>query len=200
MSELKITDLKQGARNENRVNVFVNDKYAFSLDVAQVVDSGVKIGRVISEAELLELKKASELGKIYQRALEWVLIRPRSRKELRDYLFRKQTDFADVVVTRLTERGYVDDRKFAEHYVENRFVKKGISRKRLTMELKQKGVSSQLIEEVLEKSERDDADEIRKMIAKKWGRYDEDKLIQYLCRQGFSYALVSELVRSYEKD
>ena len=28
---LKITDLKQGVKNSNRVNVYVNEKYAFSL-------------------------------------------------------------------------------------------------------------------------------------------------------------------------
>ena len=75
---LKITDLKQGVKNPNRVNVFVDGKYSFSLDVAQVVDFGVKVGRVLSETELEEMKRASEFGKAYQRALEWVLVRPRS--------------------------------------------------------------------------------------------------------------------------
>ena len=35
---LLITNLKQGVKNPNRVNVFVDGKYSFSLDVAQVVD------------------------------------------------------------------------------------------------------------------------------------------------------------------
>ena len=88
--ELKITDIKQAVRNENRVNIYVNGKYAFSLDVAQVVDMGVKIGRVISEEKLADYKKASEFGKAYQRALEWVLMRPRSVRELKDYLKRRE--------------------------------------------------------------------------------------------------------------
>ena len=85
----KITDLKQGVKNQNRVNVFVDGKYSFSLDIAQVVDLGVKVGKLVTPEELEELKKASEFGKLYQRALEWVLVRPRSERETNDYLYKK---------------------------------------------------------------------------------------------------------------
>ena len=240
---LKITDLKQGVKNPNRVNVFVNGKYELSLDVAQVVDMGVKVGLTVSAERLGELKRASEFGKQYQRALEWVLMQPRSERELRDYLKRRERlavakerqrgwraerddedgagsgrwvkkgggaggsdarlkparergelkyDFSDLIVQRLTERGYVDDRKFAEYYVENRFVKKGVSRKRLAMELAKKGVEKETIAEVL--GGRNDEDEIRKIIARKRARYDDEKLVAYLCRQGFSYELVKSIV------
>ncbi|MBR0488082.1 RecX family transcriptional regulator [Candidatus Saccharibacteria bacterium] len=192
---LKIADIKQGVRNENRVNIYVNGKYSFSLDIAQVVDLKVKIGRELTEAELDELKRASEYGKLYQRALEWVLVRPRSVRELKDYLKRKGADFSDVVVERLVAKGYVDDGKFARYYVENRFVKKGVSERRLRLELQQKGVAREIVDEVLENSDRDDTEEIRKMIARKRAKYDDEKLIAYLCRQGFSYDLVRELVR-----
>lgn len=239
--ELKITDIKQAVRNENRVNIYVNGKYAFSLDVAQVVDMGVKIGRVISEEELADYKKASEFGKAYQRALEWVLMRPRSVRELKDYLKRREMqgeakerkkdwerdreiadliargedvnakrlekraertknrvryDFKDLILERLVERGYVDDTKFARYYVENRFVKKGVSHKRLKMELMKKGISQEIIDEVL--SERNDEEEILKIIAKKRAKYTDEKLVAYLCRQGFSYDLARDLVEKTE--
>lgn len=239
--ELKITDIKQAVRNENRVNIYVNGKYAFSLDVAQVVDMGVKIGRVISEEELADYKRASEFGKAYQRALEWVLMRPRSVRELKDYLKRREIqgeakerkkdwerdreiadliargenvdakrlekraertknrvryDFKDLILERLVERGYVDDTKFARYYVENRFVKKGVSHKRLKMELMKKGISQEIIDEVL--GERNDEEEILKIIAKKRAKYTDDKLVTYLCRQGFSYDLARDLVEKTE--
>ena len=229
---LIITDLRQGVKNPNRVNVFVDGKFSFSLDVAQVVDLKLKIGRVLIEEELAECKKASEFGKAYQRALEWVLVRPRSVRELKDYLWRKLhkvpsgtaslrpvftgearlrsrqqpprdpsgtlSEFSQEIVQRLVHKGYVDDRKFAEYYVENRFVKKGVSQKRLRIELMKKGVDKEIIEEVLDG--RNDEAEIDKIIAKKWGKYDEDKLINYLCRQGFSYQLAQSRVRDCGKD
>lgn len=240
-----ITDIKQGIKNENRVNVFVDGKFAFSLDLAQVVDLNVKVGRTVTVDELAELKKASEFGKMYQRALEWVLMRPRSERELWDYLrrsaqkremkekknewdkarelaeavargedvkrlerrnmraiekanHREKYDFDDLIVERLCARGYVNDRKFAEFWVENRCVKKGISHKRLKMELARKGISQEIIEEVLDG--RNEAEEIRKVIAKKRSRYDDEKLIAYLCRQGFSYDLAKQIVAEMSEE
>ena len=225
VSDYLITDLKQGARNQNRVNVFVNNEYMFSLDLTQVVDYKLKVGKVLSAEELMKLKKASEFGKLYQRTLEWVLTRPRSTKETRDYLIRKiktasfnasvlasrqeqkgtsqlfasdevftgdAFDFSEEIIRRLTKKGYIDDRKFAEFYVENRFVKKGVSRKRLEMELMKKGIDREIIEEVLDG--RNDEEEIRKIMTKKRGKYDDEKMIAYLCRQGFSYDLVRKIV------
>ena len=205
--EFLITDLRQGVKNPDRVNVFVNNRFSFSLDVSQVVDLGVKKGLVVTAEQLEEFKKASEFGKLYQRTLEWVLMRPHSKKETRDYLYKKVYDrkldksYIDRIIEKLETKGYVNDRKFAEYYVENRFVKKGISMRRLTMELAKKGVSSEIISEVINGSERNEKEEILKVIAKKRTKYDTDeKLIQYLCRQGFQYGLVQELVRSYETD
>ena len=193
-----ISDLKQGVRNPNRVNVYVDGVYVLSLDVTQVVDFKLKIGKELTDEELTELKRASEFGKLYQRALEWMLMRPRSEKEVYDYLYKKiyekklDRKYIDVVIQRLKAKKYVDDRKFAEYYVENRFVKKGISRKRLMMELAKKGVHREIIAEVLDG--RDDTEEILKIIAKKRNKYDDEKLIQYLCRQGFNYDLVKKSV------
>ena len=229
---MEITDLKQGVKNPNRVNVFVSGKFAFSLDVTQVVDLKLKIGQTLTEEKLIECKKASEFGKLYQRTLEWVLVRPRSEREVKDYLFRKKIkkssadtflrarlygaqslpvdpavstessadffDFSEEIIRKLKTKGYVDDWKFAEYYVENRFVKKGISQKRLRMELVKKGVVKEIIDEVL--SGRNDEEEIDKMIAKKRAKYDDEKLISYLCRQGFSYQLAQSRVREFEKD
>ncbi len=211
-----ITQLTSGVRDPNRVNVFVNGKFAFSLDVKQVVDLNVKVGRKLSEEDLHKLHEASEFGKLYQRALEWALTRPHSLRETRDYLKRRQlkrvqtnrkrkneelkllpeiqNSAIELVVERLQERGYVDDQKFAEYYVENRFVKKGVSKKRLEMELRKKGVAEDVIKKVLAETTRDDKEELAKMIQKKWKKYTKEKLIAYLVRQGFRYDEVQEAV------
>ena len=84
--------------------------------------------------------------------------------------------------------------------MENRFVKKGVSERRLRMELVKKGIGGEVVEKALRGSGRNDEEEIRKIITKKRTRYDDEKLIQYLCRQGFSYELVQNLVQFYGKD
>ena len=107
-------------------------------------------------------------------------------------------EFSDEIIARLVDKGYLDDQKFAEFWVENRFVKKGVSRKRLSLELMKKGISREIIEEVLDK--RNDEEEILKIIAKKRAKYDDEKLISYLVRQGFSYQLAQSQVAIHGKD
>lgn len=200
---MKITAITVQQRNPDRVNISVDGKYRFSLDIFQVTELGIKIGREFTEDELLEMEQESQFGKLYGRALEYTLMRPHSAKEIRDYLWRKTRStrtkdghekpgvsqaIADRVFDRLAGKGYIDDVKFAAYWVENRSLKKGASQRKLQMELRAKGVDSGLIDEALRSTERDELDDLRKVVAKKRTRYDdEQKLMAYLAGQGFSY-------------
>lgn len=190
-------------KDKNRVNVMVDGKYRFSLDIFQYADLGIKIGREYTEEELVTLEQESQFGKLYARTLEYCLMRPHSAKEVRDYLYRKTRDtrtktgeirkgvskeLTERVLDRLTEKGYIDDEKFTRYWVENRSLGKGASRRKLIAELRVKGVDQSLIEQVLASSERSDETELQKVIAKKQRRYpDERKFIAYLAGQGFAY-------------
>ena len=206
MDTYKITSIRQAVKNPERVNVFVNGKYNFSLDVTQLFSVKLKVGQEILVEQLSELQKLSEFGKLYQRTLEWVLVRPRSEREVFDYLNKKiyekklDKNYIIQIIEKLKNKKYLDDLKFAEWYVENRFVKKGVSQKRLKMELMKKGVSQKIIEQVLANSGRDEKEEILKIIMKKRAKYDDERLIQYLCRQGFSFELVRNLVLDSGRD
>ena len=205
---MKITAISQAVRNPDRVNISVDGNYRFSLDIYQLSVLGLKVGREYTEAELDELETESQFGKLYSRALEYCLMRPHSKKEVRDYLWRKtretkyksrQTgeiksragvsqEIADRVFDRLVEKGYLDDEKFTRYWIENRNQTKGSSLRKLTNELRVKGVESSIIDQVIAESTRNDSDEIAKIVTKKRSKYpDEQKLIAYLARQGFSY-------------
>ena len=205
---MKITSISQAVRNPDRVNISVDGKYRFSLDIYQLGVLGVKVGKEYSDEELIELETESQFGKLYGRALEYCLMRPHSAKEMRDYLWRKTLDSkirnrktgevstrkgvskdnADRVFNRLVERGYINDESFTRFWIENPNQAKGTSLRKLQNELRAKGVESSVIELVLHDSSRNDEDELGKMLAKKRSKYpDEQKLIQYLMRQGFRY-------------
>lgn len=214
-----VTRLAPGVKDANRVNVFLDGKFAFSLDLAQVVEFNVKVGQKVDAERLASLKSASEFGKLYQRTLEWVLTRPHSIRETQDYFRRRklkraqlnrqrvregkrelpeiQDEHMKMVTERLIKKGYLDDRKFALFYIENRYVRRGISRKRLRLELRKKGVSEAIIQEALAEQPRDEQAEIKKIIAKKRRRYDDQQLIGYLVRQGFEYQMAKTTVEEY---
>lgn len=216
---MKITDISLQARDNNRVNVSVDGVYSFSLDIAQVTDLNLKVGRELSDGELEELQEESQFGKLYMRALEYCLRRPHSVKEVRDYLWRKTQPtlrksrtgmnnpvvyserVASRVLRKLQQKAYVDDDEFARWWVENRQLSKGVSRRKLTAELRSKGVHADIIAQTLEKTDRTDDQELRKVIAKKHRRYagDRQKFVQYLVRQGFSYDDVVSALNDVEE-
>ena len=213
-----VTDIKQAIKNPNRANIFVNGKYRFSLDIFQLTQLNVKIGAKFSKVEIENLEQQSEFGKLYALALNYCLMRPHSEKEIRDYLWKKTLNrklknhktgkfydkkgvsklSVEQVLDRLIEKKYINDEKFARFWIENRNQRKGSSIKKLKSELFSKGVSSEIIEQILENSKRNDSEEIQKIIAKKAKKYsDEKKLVAYLARQGFSY---DEIKKALPKD
>ena len=90
MEAKKVTDLRVGVRDENRVNVFLDGHFAFSLTIEQVADFKLKRGTILTEDEISRIQKASDFGKLFQRSLEYALSRPHSEREIRDYLKRKK--------------------------------------------------------------------------------------------------------------
>jgi len=209
-STLKITSISLQVRDKNRVNVSVNGKYRFSLDYTQIADLGVKVGNEYTEEQLTDLENESQFGKLYMRALEYSLMRPHSQYELTQYLYRKTRDtlaktgsikkgvskeLTERVFDRIIEKGYVNDEAFARYWIENRQLRKGISKRKLQAELASKGVNRSIVESLLSETERSDEDEILKIIEKKASRYgDEQKLIAYLARQGFSYDDIKQAI------
>lgn len=209
---MKISAISAQIRNPDRVNVSIDGKYRLSLDIAQLVDLGVKVGKEIDDQELEFLLVESQFGRLYSMALEYCLMRPHSVYEVRNYLWRKTlTAFrrnrqgqvvekpgfaksvADRVLARLIDRGYVDDAKFAKWWVENRNLRTGVSQRKLRAELSSKAVDGDIITEALASSERDEISELRKIIDKKRSKYaDEQKLIQYLAGRGFSYGDIKD--------
>lgn len=188
---MNITKISPAVKTEGRYNVFVDNEFSFSLDETQLVTLGLKKGDAIDEVQLSELKNESDFGKNYIRAVDLISRRLRSEREIRDYARRKQwtEDNTERVIDRLCERGYLNDERFAESFVRSRANTRNFSAKRMKVELQKKGVKPDIITNIL--AESDDYDEmaaLRKMIAKKINKYDDErKLVAYLARQGFKY-------------
>lgn len=216
---MKITALTIQQRDPNRVNVIVDGKFRFSLDVFQISDIGIRVGKEYSDAELTKLELESQFGKLYARTLEYCFMRPHSSREIRDYLYKKTftkrykskrtgellerpgyaQDVTVRVFERLVQKGYVDDEKFARFWVENRNLSKGASRRKLQAELAAKGVERSIVDRLLSESDRNDTDELQKVIMKKRSKYSDDtKLMQYLARLGFGYDDIKDAMQKIE--
>ena len=101
---------------------------------------------------LMELKLA------YQRALHFLSFRPRAIKEIERNL-RKHNVSDEVIleiVERLARNNLVNDKSFAQDWVENRSEFRPRGRRALRMELRQKGIQDDVIDEVLNEIDEED--------------------------------------------
>ena len=210
---MEVTKLSSQIKNRDRINIFLNNKYEFSLDISQVIDLAVKPGNIYSEEEIVALRREGEFSKYYTKAMVYSLARPRSTREISDYLYRQTRtktylvkgerrerigmapELSQRIINKLIEKKYLNDENFARYWVENRNLKKGISERTLKQELLKKGVSQEIVNTVIGNSERNDEEELKKVIAKRRHRYEsDDKFIKYLMSKGYQYYQIQEVL------
>jgi regulatory protein len=197
---MKITSIKQQVKNPERVSVFVDGKYTFSLSLDELLAHKLKADDELDEAGIKKFKKISADGKLRARALEWLMSRPRSEREFKDYLYRKKAEPEQIenLVNEFSSKSYIDNAKFAEWFVELQ-ARRGKSNRAIKAELFKKGIGRELTEHVLEVEGANETERLQNMIIKKskLSRYKNDpqKLTQYLISQGFSYQLVKETLK-----
>jgi regulatory protein len=198
-----ITAIKQQVKRKDRYSIYVDGAYAFSLSEAGLIESRLASGQELTDSELRDLKKTAGLDKAYGNALRYVAMRPRSEWELQDYFRRKCIDleYGKHIADRLRGVGLLDDLAFARAWVSNRRLLKSVSKRRLRQELMQKHVPSAAIDQVLAEDDTDERGALADLIAKKRARYpDDQKLMQYLARQGFGFDDIKAALQAYEQD
>jgi regulatory protein len=195
-----VTALTAQKRNQERLNVYIDGRYAFSL--ALEAAAGLRVGQSLSEADMAALQTADTQAKAKSDAQRLLSYRPRSVAEVRQKLVQKGYD--DLVIERviqhLQEVALLDDAAFAAYWVEQRHTFKPRSRLALRAELRQKGVNRQLIETAV--ATIDEHEAARRALAAKiwqWQSLPQDsfwqKAGQYLQRRGFSYEIIKPIVQ-----
>lgn len=197
----KITALKVQLRNPNRVNVYLDNQFAFGL--TRIVAAWLKVGMVLSDDKIAALQAQDGCETAYQQALHFISYRPRSEMEVRKKLIEKGTEeeVVDTVLTRLQAAQLVGDENFAKMWVENRVTFRPRSHRMLRYELKQKGVEEETIQMALTEVENDP--ELAYQAGLRYARRLEGldwelfrkRLGGFLGRRGFSYGTIAPVLR-----
>jgi regulatory protein len=200
-----ITSIKQQQKRSDRYSIYIDGKYTFSLSELELINHGLRINQELSDAEFAKLKDTAVVDKAYDRALNLISHRARSIREMEDYLRRKDYDEAirHTVISRLSERGYLNDESFAQAWVEHRRALRNFSKRRLQQELRQKGLSADIIARALSTEDVDERGVLKDLILKKrrLAKYqDDEKLTAYLARQGFNYSDIKEAIASVAEE
>ncbi len=134
----------------------------------------------------------------------------KSRKQLADILERREipVEIAEAVLERFTEAGLIDDRRFAETLVATRRSARGLSRSALARELSTKGVSPEIVEDVLSEltAEEDLATATKLALKRIRGLMSHPRetrnrrLLGFLQRKGYSASIAFAAIKTAENE
>lgn len=194
---MKITSIEPQKNHAERLNVHVDGTFRFALAAEIVLAEYLRVGDELSEARIAELEGRDHAWKAREAALNLLAFRPRTAAELRRRLREKgyTPEVVDACVDRLGETGVVDDSSFAEMFVRDRVRLRPHGKRRLTQELRAKGVDGEMaqaaIEGVMEREGATETDLARQAASKWRAKSGEDpqasrrRLYAFLARRGF---------------
>ena len=193
-------------KNQKRVNIFLDEKFGFGLDLENHVLLGLKVGQELSDEEISEITKKAEYQNTYNNLLRFATLRPRSEKEIYDW-FKKHKVSENLYIKlfdKLKHLNLANDYEFAKWWIEQRIQFKSKSKKDLEYELRIKGIAKEIINEVLSESGIDELGAAQKLIKKniyKWERLDKfkkkQKIYEFLARKGFGWPVINSILKRY---
>jgi regulatory protein len=196
----KITGLLKNPRNK-KIRLFLDDKFAFSLEEAVVLQERLEVGMELSEPQVCSLQESNRYQKCLDVALKLLNYRPRSEHEISLRLNQRgfSENEVDAVLSTLKRQGLIDDSNFARFWRDNRQSFNPRSRKLTEMELRQKGVSVEIIKQ--EVSSIDDAENAyhaalkhaRNLTMADYPAFRR-RLGEYLRRRGFGYDVINTAI------
>ena len=201
-SMAKITQIKP-QKNNKRVNIYLDGKFAFGLDLENYVKLGLKVEQVLTDEEDEEIVRKAEFQKAYDKLLGFATLRPRSEFEIKMWFNKHKIheSLQDDLVKRLIKLELLDDNKFASWWVKQRNEFRPRSKRQLYSELRKKGMDKEITDQVLQETKIDEekiAADLLKKREYKWEKLDKftkrKKMSEYLARKGFDWGVIKRAV------
>ena len=144
---MAITDIQRQKRNENRLSIYIDGKYAFSLDYDTLTKAALHVGDEVTDELRSELVARDGFARARDYAYSLMSYRDRTAHEIRERLGEKGFERALVerVIALLREKGFVDDRAFALKWIDDTHASRPMGRLRIEHELRKRRVADRII-------------------------------------------------------
>ncbi len=191
-------------KNRKRANIYLDGKFGFGIDLENFAKLGLKTGQELADREIKEIVKKSEFRKILDKLLKFTTLRPRSEKEIRDWLIKKKVHVSlhNELFNRLNRLSLMNDEKFATWWVEQRLEFSPRGKKMIIHELRTKGVKEGVIKKVIEQIKTDEGKIAKELLDKKaykWRNLSRlearQKMGQFLARKGFDWEIIEKILK-----
>lgn len=152
---MKITKIEVQKKNKNRVNLYLDENFYCGLLAETIIKHRLKEGQDISLEFVEFLKNHTENEMALNKATAFISKSQKSRKQVFDYLLKKgfEENSINFALEKLGEYNYINDELFAKSFV--KFKTKSNGKRKILMELKQKGVDECLAKEKIEEYAKD---------------------------------------------
>lgn len=196
--------------DKKRRKVHIDNQYAFPLYLSELRRFNIEPG---SEVSVTSLEKIEEIlnKRIRERILYLLDTSPRTEYEIRAKLLKSGyiDRYVTPVIDKIKEYGYIDDYAYARMYSESLRNGKNNSRRMIEQKLYQKGISAEVISEIMEDVSIDETDLIIKALKKKkidpisYSNMDylsRRKVYGYLVSKGFTSSNVSRCLEKLTEE
>ena len=199
----KVTAIRTGKGRGNRVRVFLDGEFGFSLEAEIAARENLRAGKELSVTQIEALARDDSRQRCLNATAHYLSYRPRSEAELRGRLHRRgfDDDSIESAIVKLKEQGLVDDTAFARFWRDNRQHFSPRSRWLTSRELRQKGIAEEVISEAVvavddeENAYRAATNKCRCLPLPDYDTFRR-RLGGYLRRRGFSYGTIIHVVEA----
>ena len=198
-----ITKIEAQKKNDDRVNIYVNDEFFIAIFTELVYTFNLKKGMTIEEESLKRILNEEMYMKAKNKALNILAKADQSEKKIREKLSSDfEDDTIDMAIEFLKKNNFINDDILAQKIVNTNINLNRCGKNRIKQNLYNKGIDKQSIDEAISDIDTDVEFENAMYLAKK--RYDrvkkEDKrkiyqkISQHLAYKGFSYDIIKRVL------
>lgn len=190
---MKITKLEYQKKDQNRVNVYIDDQFVAGLGQDDVLKLNLYKNKEITPEEQIKIIEDSDFGKLFNQALNFLSFRPRSEWEIRFKFRNEDQQMVDKILGKLKKINQVNDEEFARWFIDQRTTFKPEGKRALKYELTRKGIDKKVIDRVLEENQESESELARRAIGRKKFKSREQQT-RFLASRGFSWDTISGIL------
>ncbi|MEX2028674.1 MAG: RecX family transcriptional regulator [Candidatus Curtissbacteria bacterium] len=214
----KITAISPQKKKIGRFNIFLDDKFAFGIEAEILLSNNFKIGQVLQEEEIARIIKSEQGTKLLDLATNFLSYRPRSEREMGDYLAKKisakegikfqearQSEQIEKIIFKLKKYKYLDDKQFAQWFVTSRTSSRPKGAALIKLELRKKGIDREIIDEIFHNAP-GETNLAKRAVERKLRGWEnlttmdfKKKFYSYLASKGFDFETIKETFAFYSK-
>ena len=197
-----ITKITQQKKDSERYNIFLDEKYAFSVHESVLVKFGLTKGMTLEDWSIDDMVYEDEIRKAFNRALHYLGFRMRSEFEVKKKLLDAGYGEAIVLeaIVKLKNLGFLNDEMFSEALLQTQKKSSSKGPNAIRQELQKKGIGKELQVQVLESYSEDEQLQIATKLAEKAANANrsiaptqlKQKIQNALLRKGYSFDIIKQ--------